>query len=534
MPNYAYLNLDTTPPTLQVIAPSIIKEDELVNIVITSNEAIDDDYEIYYLNDTKEKIFLSFDKINDRVLSGNVRFLNIKTYEIVILFVKTKDIVYNAAQTSFALTQDGQQAFYEIQSKEYNNEFFSSEKPTDISDVLSSVFSVVKDLYLSFFEEGFFKTIRVKSKLESVTDFKAFMHTIPKMKEKPIIVFDADTIELVEDTIFTDNDLSRNPLMPGGESGSSVYGIPFLDLGDYVEGNTMGLLYRMNRYRVQTNILMVTSGRANQLNLYNHIIMNIRHKSMYTLKMPISCKLDLAHIINIAKILNKDVKSDEFLDLLNSRSIHPIRRLLRPNENLVFYAVMELNLHINIPAFPSIDTPGKNGMIEEAARLASGIIVEVDMPSMYQFVVSTEIMKDPVIGIITPGSPTYIAPITASDIPRITTDKYLNISLIDVMIEKPEDNTISLYDLFGESMKDLVNYLYKKFKEGVLQDYLDIRVYSKATVVNSMIDENFNLVVMEADPLVLYSIGVYINTGKSNLEVNDEFTKIIGTLKFDR
>lgn len=532
MAQFKNLIINSNPKDLIIIAPSVIEENVPFNLRIIFPENMGEEVEGSYVNDDLQIMYLSLDKISETELRGDVTLPDVTKSESVIITIEAKSILEKRVKDKYQIKEVDGMIGYQIQDPIIDTDVVSSNKPQDVAELISSVFTVVKDHYLSFFDPEYFKTVRVKSHLEGITDFKAFMMSVPQLKLKPLIVFDPDDLEIVEDSIFSDVDLMRNPMVKDGLSGSPIYSVPFIDLSDMVDNKVLGLLYRINRYRLQTNILMVTSNRATQLNLYNHLLMNIRHRTMYTLTSKISCRLDNAHIFNIAKILKMDYKSEEFMDALNRRSLHPIRRIFRPNNQVAFYIYTDLNFYINVPNNPSMDTVSKNGMIEESGLISATILTEVDIPASYQLIVSESIIKDPIPSIISPTSPVYISPpIEDLRIPTVFSDMLLMMTIDSMIDDVSDSNNLSLADLFEEKFFSLVEFLKIKFAEGTLNDYLIVNVYENGKGIYTHI-EDFNLIIPEPKA-ALYTLAVYINYSRINKEANDSLKKVIGTLKFD-
>src|SRR5699024_8500402 len=76
-----------------------------------------------------------------------------------------------------------------------------------ISYIQANIVGVFNDWFMSFFPNNYFRTTRIKTQ-SSFSDFKSWMRGIYK-KDKPILVIDPRTIEVVEDFLFGINMLNR-------------------------------------------------------------------------------------------------------------------------------------------------------------------------------------------------------------------------------------------------------------------------------------------------------------------------------------
>lgn len=91
--NYILLELDTTPPQLEIYAPKYTTKETENHITIESNERLSTYQEIYIIDSNGNKFNLHFD-LKENILFGKVKF-NHLSLGIATLFVRVKDEVDN-------------------------------------------------------------------------------------------------------------------------------------------------------------------------------------------------------------------------------------------------------------------------------------------------------------------------------------------------------------------------------------------------------------------------------------------------------
>jgi hypothetical protein len=428
----------------------------------------------------------------------------------------------------------------EITPKEYKNEFYTANKPQDILTATDCVFARMRDWFLSFFDDDYFKTIRTKSEMPSFSEFHTFMKRIPEIKEKPLIVFNNENLELVEETA-TDMSLTNTRMEPDGAR-IATGNIPCMDFSTIVEQNqVLGMTFKTTRYKMDIDVLMVTQGRQAHWSLFNFLINNMRFRSKFTIRRDILCRIDVAFIQNIAKILNLDSRSPEFITEINKHSIYPVKRIM-PNNNIskeAFYFNIPLDIYVDIPSSPNADNPSKKGMIESALRLTTNFTVEVDYPSEFYFLVSEELIPDPVVGLVNPEHINYIPPIRENiHIQRFITlngESFINIDAIDTVIDDESLNFVTVDDLFIGF--DIYNSRIKPIIDkdpSELNNYVFISVYEDGKVYSDFEVKDRTLFINNPSKTKLYTILIYINNERMNIEINEKSILTIGDTKFQR
>lgn len=93
MANYVVLELDTTPPDLEIIAPQYTSPNIATEIIIESNEELSNYQEIYFIDSRGDRSDYIFLYDTDRYV-GIIQFNQVAT-GIGTLYVRLKDEVYN-------------------------------------------------------------------------------------------------------------------------------------------------------------------------------------------------------------------------------------------------------------------------------------------------------------------------------------------------------------------------------------------------------------------------------------------------------
>jgi hypothetical protein len=376
---------------------------------------------------------------------------------------------------------------YEIKPEVYEVELLKNVAVQNISEVMSSVVSEIRDYYLSFFHPNYFKTVRVKSQMEA-SIFKGFLRSLPSYKEKPVLVIDAADFDHVEETLFSDVDMMRNAIDLDSSSAELIYSSPIMDFTPMIEkGEALGLFMRKNRYKIRFDILMVVSGLSEQLNLYNHLLMNMRHRSQYPIKRKIRHRLENSHIKNIANILKLDWESEEFMTTLNANSLYPIKKVVHPAQRgrlYSFFLEYENDFYITLPSYPARDNVGKSGMLDEAGRVTYSIEVDIDIPTKFIFLFSERLYQDMETGITNPVLPPIIPPvrdtvfeINDEDTPIPLLPNMKELYRLEVMATKTENkiDCLDIIDADYPNIRMLITYLLDK--EISLETYIQMRAF---------------------------------------------------------
>lgn len=93
MGNWFILELDTTPPSIQIISPVYTTREIITSIIIKANEQLSLYQEVYIIDSNGDRFDLILDHNGD-TLVGEV-YLNMVNPGIATIYCRVKDIVYN-------------------------------------------------------------------------------------------------------------------------------------------------------------------------------------------------------------------------------------------------------------------------------------------------------------------------------------------------------------------------------------------------------------------------------------------------------
>lgn len=403
-----------------------------------------------------------------------------------------------------------------------------------ISHIQGNIVAVFENWFLSFFENNYFKHIRLKTE-SSFSAFKSFMKGIYK-KDKPILVIDINSIDHVDDSIFGLNMINRyNMVDPRYDAWSSklLYSIGLFNT------NNAEIRFRRNRYRFSFDVLIMEDSMDRQLNTYNSLMMNIRHRSKFTLVRNVLNLIPLEHIHNIAIFHNfKTYKSDEFLDFMNSHSAYPIVRRILPNGQWMFYMRQEIHLYVDVPDIPGKDSPEMSAAFEYGAQVRDSFVIEADIPSEFIFITSDNRAKFYVKGKDPDPESVYYVPanIAWPDPPTMHGDYKLVKNLV-VAVDNVDDNNMDIMDDVIKFMDtNVYNIITGYIKNGYsIKDIVYIHVNGQKS--KTIIDQPFSMddkgIMTLIDPSFrnIYQVLIYVNFKIINAIQDGNYKEYIGTIE---
>lgn len=401
----------------------------------------------------------------------------------------------------------------------------------NVSYIQAQLAGVFNEWFLSFFEDNYFKFVRIKTQ-STLKDFKSFMKEIYK-KEKPFLVIDPRPTEIVEDSIFAQNMLNRyNMLDPKHDN----IGMKMMYALQIFHSDLFEMWFRRNRWRQEFDVMIMEESINRQTNIFNNIVMNIRHNSRFTLVRHVPVLLPTRHIKNIARFHLKNWESDEFVDFLNSISLYPIKKRYLGNGTPMFYMDYELHIHVEVPSFPAKDSAENTDAIELGARVTDMFIFTADLPSEFMFLTQKEYVGrfDRAIP-SDPDAITFISPIYA-DMPWPTEiGDYKLTNRVDIEVQEGDSPCMDVIGLLRDFSMDV----YETVKEYIEQeaynisDLMKVDVYPNGSMktVGSILHNNGVLELVAPQTNKLYTASIYVNLHNVNLIRKGKTTEYIGDIE---
>lgn len=423
---------------------------------------------------------------------------------------------------------------YPIPTPNHERELLFDNKVQRTGNIQANIVALFEEWILSFFEPDYFRFKRIKTQ-SSFSEFKSFMKDIYK-KDKPILIIDVNTTEHVEDFLFGLNMINRyNMVDPRYDATSSklIYSIGVL------ETDAAAIRFRRNRYRFNFEILIMENTAIRRDNTFTHMLMNIRHRSKFTLPRTIMSLLPLEYIHNIAKTVNMDYKSDEFLSYLNQHSNYPIIHRTLPNGQWMFYIQQPVNLYVDVPDIPQKDSAEISEAFEMGAQIRDSFVIEADLPSEFIYMTpldrATEYIagKDP-----DPENIYYISPYMAFPEFNETYFSYKLVNKLTVVIDNPKENTLNVVEDILKTVdtslyETLVRYLSQKQD---LSELIHVEIYENeyrkdVHPISFQSDKDGNITIPDPDFRSVYMILTYVDFEKVNMVLRGEQAKYIGTIE---
>ena len=334
-----------------------------------------------------------------------------------------------------------------------------------ISYIQANMAAVFREWFTGFFPPDYFRHIRMKSE-STFTAFKSFMKDIYH-KEPPVLVIDPNAIEHVDDFLFGTNVVNRYNLV---DPKSDNVGAKILYSLAMIETEKIKLHYRRNRYRFRFDVMIMERSLNRSLDLYNYLIMNMRHNSKFMLFRRVPNLLPSHMIRSIAKINGFDSPDQKFLEWINARAIGcTITTRTLPSGQVMFFAEQDCHIQVEVPDMPAHDSPEQAEAIEVGARVTDSFIFTVDLPSEYFCTMEHEVTKDYIR--YEEGDDPDIHYITKSDDYKweegmdLEIGDYTLLNRVDVTIQDDQDNALDLLTVLND-----VDAQMRKTAEALLRD----------------------------------------------------------------
>lgn len=334
-----------------------------------------------------------------------------------------------------------------------------------ISYIQANMAAVFREWFTGFFPPDYFRHIRMKSE-STFTAFKSFMKDIYH-KEPPVLVIDPNTIEHVDDFLFGTNVVNRYNLV---DPKSDNVGAKILYSLAMIETEKIKLHYRRNRYRFRFDVMIMERSLNRSLDLYNYLIMNMRHNSKFMLFRRVPNLLPSHMIRSIAKINGFNSPDQKFLEWINARAIGcTITTRTLPSGQVMFFAEQDCHIQVEVPDMPAHDSPEQAEAIEVGARVTDSFIFTVDLPSEYFCTMEHEVTKDYIR--YEEGDDPDIHYITKSDDYKweegmdLEIGDYTLLNRVDVTIQDDQDNALDLLTVLND-----VDAQMRKTAEALLRD----------------------------------------------------------------
>ena len=386
------------------------------------------------------------------------------------------------------------------------------------------------------FEPNFFKWSMIRSQIP-FSLFKSNMLSIYK-KDRPILVIDPHTpdVDDVSQVPTNVNMLNRfNDFDPENQDiGTKMaYSLPVM------ASDKFELVFRRARMRMDIDILIIVDTLNQQTNAFNHLLMNIRHRSQFTLIRRVPVLLPKKYIINIAKFHGYDWRSDDFVNFLNSISQYPIRKEIRTNGNYMFFMLQDLHIFVEAPNYPAKDSPEMSDMIEWAARITDSFTFSADLPLEFIFLTkkelacnfdSTPIEEDD-------NQISFISPIYNDlDWPTEFGD-FKIANQVDVELQPGEEPTLSVLPLINDFHKDMFAEATRWVASGnPIGEIIQVHAYPNGSYVEigTRLRQDGILELLQAKENELYHVRLYVNTKTLNLVEVGRNREYLGTIQKDK
>lgn len=419
---------------------------------------------------------------------------------------------------------------YPIESDDVLEDIIYDKRIQQTSYIQSNIVDIFQKWICSFFEPNYFKFVRISTQ-SSMGEFKSFMRNIYK-KEKPFMVINPQTIEHVEDSLFGQNMISRyNMIDPEHDNigAKLVYSI------DIMNSDLFRLVYRRNRYRFEFDTMIMEQTLDRQINTYDMLMMTMRHNSKFLLPRTMDQLLPIRHIVNIAKFHGYDPWSPEYLEFLNSISKFPIIRRILPNGKYMFFMQQTINIQVEIPGYPSKDSPETSDAIEWGARIAESFQFVVDLPTEFLFLTTkeyktkfdTSIDEDP-------ADISYVSEIFRDMDWAKEENGFILTNRVDISMENGEEPKVYILP----AIEDYDKVIYETIKEfinrgGTINDIVQVRVYPNGSTVptGSILHPDGTLELTQSIPNKIYTVNIYVNLRTLNTIQIGKNTEYAGTVE---
>lgn len=403
--------------------------------------------------------------------------------------------------------------------------------------VEANVVEIFDKWFQSFFPHNFFREIRIATEAP-FTEFKSAIRQIYK-KEYPLLLINPVSVDPVEDFIFSTNMINRYSRYDPADDGET--GMKLMYSLCLMETDRLHILYRRNRYAFRFEVMIIERSVPRRDDLYNFLLMNLRHRSKFTLERRVATYIPLQMMINVAAFHGYDIKSDEFMAFVNQISTCPIEKRMTPNGKTQFFAHQDLHVHVEVPDFPARDSAEKSGAIDTAARLTDSFVFTVDLPAEFIAVVPRELAQLYQKGAdeIDPEELFYINNQLVSHesdltTPRVIGERFKLVHRFDVQLTKTDRNQIHVLQFLLDMDEDLAQLfeLAINLKKN-LEDIIRFKVFTRDEEVGTTLSDDGILTIDNADYRNIYFIFLYLDYTVLN-EIRTELdTQNIGTVKVD-
>lgn len=400
----------------------------------------------------------------------------------------------------------------------------------NMSYITANIVAVFNQWFCSFFEPSYFKFVRIKTQ-STLADFKSFMRDIYK-KNKPFLVIDPRPPEVVEDFIWNQNMTNRfNMIDPSIDriGAELMYSLPIF------ESDLFELRFRRNRWRIEFDVMIMEESMNRAHNVFNRLVMGIRHNSKFTLIRHVPILLPERHVWNIARFHRLEVGTEEFLRFLNSISRYPILCRALNNGKLMYYMQYELHMYVDVPGLPSKDSPEMSEAIEIGARVTDQFIFTADLPSDFVFLTAKENVGKFDRGIKEdPEAITFISPIYA-DMPwPKEVGEYKLTNKVDIELQAGDKPVLNILEFIKSFDPHIAHTIIEYASTGLpIKELLKVYVYPNGSMQNvGSVLHNDGCVEL-TNPIYnqLYTCCIYVNLHNVNLIRKGKHTEYVGDLE---
>ena len=403
--------------------------------------------------------------------------------------------------------------------------------------IQANVVEIFDKWFQSFFPHNFFKEVRIATEAP-FSEFKSCIRQIYK-KEYPFLLINPVSVDPVDDFLFSTNMINRySRFDPQDDSETGMKLMYSLCL---METDKIHILYRRNRYAFRFEVMIIERSVARRDDLYNFLLMNLRHRSKFTLARRVATYIPLQMMVNVAAYHGLDIKSDQFMEFVNRISVCPIEKRMTPNGKTQFFAHMDLHVHVEVPDFPSRDSTDKAGAIDIAARMTDSFVFTVDLPAEFIAVVPKEQASDYKSNVdeLDPEELFYINNEMVSaqlglSAPRNIGERFKLVSRYDVQLTKTDRNMIHMLEFIRDMDADLARiFELAIIGKKNLEDIVRVKVFTKEEEVETHLADDGTLTIVDADYRNIYFVFIYMDYTVLNQIQSELDLKTIGTVKQD-
>lgn len=303
----------------------------------------------------------------------------------------------------------------------------------------------MRDWLESKFEKNYFKSIFVDGRhvLQSYDQLSKIIvkGQNPRMRIEPRIDFDYDRETI--DTYMAPPELYLR---------KSKYNTSFFR--DY--DRDIFLAFQPKALRMNFAVKIRVNTRAQQLDLYNRILLYCRCGSTMNEELSIDFHVPKSIILNIADRAGFEIKNDEvvdiidFLNYLNAHSEIPFLFKMRAINQKPEYFIRLKNLytHINCTDKPSLDDGERDGKLDFNFHIEMNIILTIPVPHFFAYysasemttIIKTRESNEDCIALYS------IQPL---EIPNVDHNGWMKAATTDCMIDKG-DTEIDISSLFSK------------------------------------------------------------------------------------